>query len=168
MEFCMKCGAKLEARFLENEGMIPYCPVCQAFRFPVFSTAVIMIVMNRSQDKILLIKQYGGDAWILVAGYIDKGENAEHAVRREVKEEIGLDVIQLKYNGSEYFRTSNSLMLNFTCIVDAETLEGVTAEVDRAAWFPVERARREICPDSIAQKFLEDFLQKRGRTVSEK
>lgn len=166
MEFCMACGAKLERRFLENEGMIPYCPVCRAFRFPVFSTAVIMIVMNQPQDKILLIQQYGRDAWILVAGYINKGEDAEHAVRREVKEEIGLDVIQMQYQGSAYFRKTNSLMLCFSCLVDDETLDGITAEVDRAAWFPVAQAQQKICPDSIAQKFLDGFLQRKGKKPS--
>lgn len=160
MKFCMECGTKLEERFLENEGVIPYCPHCETFRFPVFSTAVIMIVMNPARDKILLIQQYGRPSYILVAGYVNKGEDAEHTVRREVKEELGLDVVELQYHRSEYFEKSNALMLNFACTVSDESLDGITAEVDRATWFTIDEARRNIRPDSLAQKFLEEYVQK--------
>lgn len=158
MKFCMECGTKLEERYLENEGMVPYCPHCEAFRFPVFNTAVIMIVLNPARDQVLLIQQYGRPSYILVAGYVNKGENAEHAVRREVREEIGLDLTEVHYNRSEYFEHSNSLMLNFTCVVADDSLDGMTAEVDRAEWFPLEQACREIRQGSLAHHFLEEFV----------
>ncbi len=158
MKYCMECGAELKEKFLENEGMIPFCPACNVYRFPIFSTAVSMVVMPETRDKVLLIQQYGGNQYILVAGYVNKGENAEHAVRREVKEETGLNVVSLSYNRSAYFEKTNTLMLNFTCIVDSEDLGGVTSEVDKAAWFDFERARRDIKPGSLARKFLESFL----------
>lgn len=161
MKYCMECGAKLEERFLEREGMVPYCPSCQAFRFPVFSTAVIMIVMNPAQDRILLIQQYGRPSYILVAGYVSKGEGAEHAVRREVKEELGLNVVSVHYNRSEYFEPSNTLMLNFTCIVDDESLDGMTDEVDLATWFTIDEACENIRPGSLARKFLTTYVQER-------
>ncbi|MGI6182364.1 MAG: NAD(+) diphosphatase [Agathobaculum sp.] len=158
MKYCMECGTELEQRFLENEGMIPYCPKCEAFRFPVFSTAVIMIVMTEDRQRILLIQQYGRTDYILVAGYVNKGESAEHAVCREVKEEIGLDVTSLRFNKSEYFAKSNTLMLNFTCTVANDSLAGITSEVDAARWFSVEEARRNIRQGSLAHQFLENFI----------
>lgn len=51
----------------------------------------------------MLIKQYGKDRNILVAGYVNKGEFAEHALRREVREEIGLNVVSCCFNHSEYY-----------------------------------------------------------------
>ena len=90
MKYCMHCGHKLDEKYLMGEGMVPYCPECQEFRFPVYNTAVSMIVMNKELDKVLLIKQYGRDSYILVAGYVNKGEDAEDAVKREVGEEMGL------------------------------------------------------------------------------
>ena len=98
MEYCRFCGTQLVPRELKNEGMVPYCEKCGEFRFPVFSTAVSMIVMNRRRDRILLIKQYGRDSYILVAGYVNKGEDAENTVRREVAEETGLRVVELHFN----------------------------------------------------------------------
>ena len=92
-DYCTVCGSRLEDRFLETEGRdIPFCPTCQQYRFPMFNTAVSMIVMNESKDKIVLIKQYNKDRFILVAGYVNHGENVESAVIREVKEEMGLTV----------------------------------------------------------------------------
>lgn len=158
MNYCMECGTKLEPKFLENEGDIPYCANCQAYRFPVFNTAVSMIVLNPMQDKVLLIKQYQRDEFILVAGFVNKGENREHAVAREIGEELGLQLRSLHYNKSEYFDKSNTLILNFTCVAETASLAGVTAEVDYAEWFSFEEARKMIKKESLAQLFLENYL----------
>lgn len=159
MNYCMECGTKLEPKFLENEGDIPYCANCQVYRFPVFNTAVSMIVLNPMQDKVLLIKQYQRDEFILVAGFVNKGENGEHAVAREIGEELGLQLRSLHYNKSEYFDKSNTLILNFTCVAETASLAGVTAEVDYAEWFSFEEARKMIKKESLAQLFLENYLR---------
>lgn len=158
MKHCMECGAKLEQKYLEREGMIPYCPVCKAFRFPVFNTAVSMIVLNPAKDKILLIQQYGRRDYIMVAGYVNKGECAEDAVVREVKEEIGLTVTDLHFNKSQYYEKSNTLLLNFFCTASDDSLENMTDEVDLATWFSFEEARANIHHGGTAHKFLEHFL----------
>ncbi len=102
MSYCPECGTQLIRRHLENEGEIPYCETCKAFRFPTFNTAISTIVYAPGGKKLLLIKQYGKDRNILVAGYVNKGEFAEHALRREVREEIGLNVVSCCFNHSEY------------------------------------------------------------------
>lgn len=45
---CPKCGNKLVLKFCENEGLVPYCEVCEKFKFPPFSTAVSMVVVNKT------------------------------------------------------------------------------------------------------------------------
>lgn len=159
MKYCMECGTKLIKKYLKNEGDIPYCESCKDFRFPVFSTAVSMIVMNKSKDKILLINQYGKKDYILVAGYVNKGENAESAVIREVAEETGLNVIEYEFNQSEYFEKSNTLMINFMCRVEDENLDGITEEVDKAVWFTKDEALKYIKDNSLAEKFLKHYLK---------
>ena len=120
MNYCMQCGTKLVMKYHESEEKdIPYCSTCSDYRFPVFNTAVSMVVTNQAEDRILLIKQYGRDRYILVAGYINKGEDAEHAVIREVEEEMNLHVVNVRFNHSHYFAKSNTLMLNYTAIVDS-------------------------------------------------
>lgn len=159
MKYCYECGTKLSEKELDHEGMIPYCPSCGQYRFPIFSTAVSMIVENPAKDKILLIQQYGKQNNVLVAGYINKGENAEAAVIREVMEETGMKVKSLHFNKSEYFERSNTLMLNYSCTVENESLEHLnTVEVDKAEWFTHEQARSSIMKNSLAERFLLNYL----------
>ncbi|WP_246772657.1 NUDIX domain-containing protein, partial [Paenibacillus polymyxa] len=67
--------------------------------------------MNSQRDKVLLIQQYNIQGFILLAGYVNKGESAEQTLVREVKEEVGLQVDEYQYMRSEYFERSNTLML---------------------------------------------------------
>ena len=163
MKFCYECGAALTEKYLEREGMVQYCPHCQQFRFPIYNTAVSMEVLNPARTHVLLIQQYGRSRNILVAGYVNRGEQAEHAVVREVKEEIGLDVHDVTFQQSRFFEPSNTLMLNFSCVADSEDLSGMTDEVDRAAWVPLDHAEEEIVPKSLAKNFLTAFLHHQVR-----
>ncbi len=155
MNYCMECGTKLIPRELKNEGMIPYCETCNTFRFPVFNTGVSMIV--KYQGKILLIKQYGGNEYILTAGYVNKGEDAEHAAVREIGEELGLEVRELHFNHSHFYAPSNTLMLNFTVEVTSAAVQP-NEEIDSYAWFTEEDARNNIRRNSLAQAFLLGYL----------
>ena len=159
MSYCCKCGNKLIEKEHKNEGLIPYCSKCGEFRFPVFSVACRMVVMNPDKNKILLIQQYGKKRNVLVAGYINKGENAEDAVKREVKEETGIDLYNIKYNKSEYFAPTNTLLLNFSCVAKSEDLSGINNEIDKAEWFSFNDAKQNIMPDGSAQRFLDFFLE---------
>lgn len=159
MSYCSTCGHKLVIKELEHEGMIPYCEACKEFRFPMFNTAVSMIVLNPTKDKILMIQQYGRKSNILVAGYVNKGEALEEALYRELKEEVGLQVSAYRYMKSEYFENSNSLICNFAVVADRESLDGVSEwEVDHAQWFTLEEALVEVKQSSLAQRFLLYFF----------
>ena len=158
MKYCYECGTKLINKELEHEGIIPFCSCCNQFRFPIYSTAVSMIVMNKKMDKILLIKQYHKDRFILVAGYINKGESAEDACIRELKEETSLTANKLIFNKTKYFSKSNTLMINFGVIVDNE-LVNKNYEIDDYKWFSIEDSRKSIADNSLASEFLEIFYQ---------
>ncbi len=157
MNYCMHCGEKLVLRHLDNEGEIPYCPQCGDFRFPVFSTGVSMIITDITGEHVLMIRQYGGDEYILCAGYVNKGEDAEDAAVREVKEELGLDVVRLSFNHSHYFAPSNTLMLNYTAAVEKTEAVG-NEEIDSWRWFTKEEARRYVRKNSLAKAFLLGYL----------
>ena len=156
----MECGQELVMKECEHEGMVPYCPTCKEYRFPIFHTAVSMVVLNPSEDKILMIQQYGRKSNILVAGYVNKMECAEEALRREMKEEIGRDILRMRYMKSEYFEKSNTLIWNFAVVIDSEDLNDVCEwEVDDANWFTFEEALVCVKQDSLAQRFLQYFMK---------
>lgn len=156
---CSGCGEKLVFKFLKDEGNIPYCNNCHTFRFPSFSSAVSMIVVNREETKILLIEQYHSTRNILVAGYVNIGESLENAVKREIKEEVGLDVISLRFNKSEFHSRSNTLMNNFIAVVNDENLKIKEDEVDKAFFIDKNDAIKKIAPNSLAKRFLENYLK---------
>lgn len=158
MIHCMQCGAKLEEKYLASEGKnIPWCPECREFRFPVFNAGVSMIITNAQRDKVLLIRQYGGDEYILCAGYINKGEDAEDAAVREIKEELGLEVQSLSFNRSHFYAPSNTLMFNFTAVVE-ETDAKPNEEIDSWNWMSIPEARNRIRKNSLARAFLTGYL----------
>ena len=153
MNYCMHCGGRLEIRQHRTEGPIPYCGQCGAWRYPVFNTAVSMIVMDESRSRVILIRQYGKPHYVLVAGYVNKGEDAEDAAVREVREELGLTVSSARFNRSRYYEPTNTLMLNFTVTVDS-TEAHPNEEVDDWSWFTIPEARVAIKPGSLAGAFL--------------
>ena len=116
-----------------------------------------MIVMNEAKDRIILIQQYGKASYVLVAGYVNKGEDAESAAAREVLEELGLQVSSVHFNRSHYYPRSNTLMLNFTVTVPDEDAHP-NWEIDAWRWFSLEEARKNIRPGSLAEIFLDGYL----------
>ena len=129
----------------------------------MYNTAVSMIVTDEKTGRILLIQQYGRPSYILVAGYVNRGESAENAVRREILEETGLHAGRIRFNRTRFFEPSNTLMCNFTAFVsDADRLH-TNREVDRYSWFSPAEARRNIRPNSLAAAFLNAYLDEIGR-----
>lgn len=160
--YCPQCGIKLRKKFLENEGQVPYCDQCKDYRFPFFNTAISMIVVNQQTDEILLIQQYGRKKNILVAGYLYQGENLETAVKRELAEETGLTPTVIHFNRSKFYQPSNTLMCNFTVVVNGLEDFKVNNEVDRYAWFSRSKAQEAIWPGSLAEEFLLAYLNEKN------
>ena len=156
--YCPECGEPLQMRALEGEGDVPYCTQCGKFRFPMYNVAVSMIVRDSLTGDILLIKQYGRDFYILVAGYVNRGEPLENAVAREIKEETGMTVSRVKFNRTKFFEPSNTLMCNFTAFVDDASVISPNGEIDSFEWFSPEAARANIKPGSLAAEFLNAYL----------
>lgn len=155
---CYECGAALIEKELEEEGMVPYCPECRQYRFPMYNVAVSMIVVDEKTGKILLIQQYGKPSYILVAGYVNRGEQEEEAVIREIREETGLHVSKIQFNRTSFYEPSNTLMCNFTAFVrDADEIR-INHEIDQYRWFSPEEARENIRPGSLAAYFLNAYL----------
>lgn len=168
MAYCEQCGAELVKRELAHEGMVAYCAQCDAYRFPYSNTAVSMIVLDPTQTKILLIRQYGKADWILVAGYVKADEALEDALHREFHEEIGTCLDQVRYQTSAYYEASNTLMCNFAVVAQEVDLSKCCEwEIDEARWFSFAQAKKAIKPNSLAQRFLFRFLASWEQTRSQ-
>ena len=159
---CRDCGEKLALRFLENEGLVPYCAKCGQYKFPLFPVAVSMTVVNRAEDKILLAKHKHEDDYTLIAGYVKKGENAEKSIPRELKEETQLTAIKWRYVASRYHEAHDVLMLNFVVTAEDGAIK-VNEELDEARWCSPEEAKALIRKNSTAEYFLNAALGELGK-----
>ena len=163
--YCRECGQKLSLRFCENEGLIPYCGKCESYMFPQFSVAVSMVVTNRAQDKILLAKHVEDEDFILFAGYVKKGENAEKTIPREIKEELGLNVVKHKYTSSRYHAKKDVLMLNFIVIVEDAPIKLQVSEIEEAKWCTPEEAVALIRKGTTAEFFLTNAVRELKKKI---
>ena len=120
--------------------------------------------MDRKQEKFLIAKHTNGE-YLLLAGYVKKGESAEKAIAREIREETGLNVIKTKYVASRYHEPRNVLMLNFIVSVSDGEVRFNPDEITEAAWYSFEDALGAVTGDSTAAFFLQSDLTelKKGR-----
>ena len=131
---CGCCGTPTEHD--DKERMLR-CPSCGNLIFPRISPAVIVAVTNG--DRLLLSK-YAGRAYTryaLSAGYMEIGETLEQTVHREVMEEVGLRVKNLRYYKSQPWGVDGNILMGFYCDVDgSDTIHIDENELSMAAWYP--------------------------------
>jgi NAD+ diphosphatase len=151
--FCGRCGSKTELR---KEERAIVCPGCNQVCYPKISPAVIVAIT--CNHKILLAKgkNYKGDFYALIAGYVDIGESIEETVVREVKEEVGLDIKNLNYFKSQPWPFSSSIMLGFTAEADDKQQIVIDEkEIAEAGWFE----RGNLPPHASAVSISGDLIE---------
>ncbi len=130
--FCPACGRRM--RHSETERMM-YCPACGQREYPKLNPAVIVAVTE--DDRILLTK-YAGRAYTkyaLIAGYTEIGETVEETVRREVMEEVGLKVKNIRYYKSQPWSFTDTLLMGFFAEVEGDdTIRLDENELQVAKW----------------------------------
>ena len=146
-------------RIMSGMIFVRRCPDCGKTVYPRIDPAVIVGITNG--DKILLTKYRGranNPRYALVAGYCETGETAEDTVRREVFEEVGLRVKNIRYYKSQPWPFSSSLLLGYTCELDGD--DTITLEEDELSL--AEWVEREDLPDrsrdiSLTSEIMETF-----------
>lgn len=154
-KFCGKCGVKTVHKHDERAII---CPDCHSILFPKISPAIIVAIT--CEDKILLARNanFTGGWYSLVAGYADIGETLEETVVREVKEEVGLDVRNIRYYKSQPWALSGSMMIGFTAEADENQPIAVDGhEITAAEWFSREALPVHPSNASIAGEMIEKF-----------
>ena len=163
--FCGTCGAPTELVPTSREIC---CPKCGRVIYPKISPAVIVGVVDRKANKIVLTR-YANRPRVrhsLVAGFAEIGESLEQTVAREVMEEVGLRVRDLRFVGSQPWSFSDSLLVGFFCEVEGgKDIVVDHAELKEAAWFaPEEMPDRSHDHMSLTGLMMERF-RARGSAV---
>ena len=153
--FCGRCGVETQ---LDEKDMMLKCPSCGQVHDPRIAPAIIVAVRN--EDKLLMAKHsyHKTHRYALVAGFVEPGESIEEAVHREVLEEIGIKIKNLKYQKSQSWPFPNSLMLAFTAEYDSGDIKVDGDEILKAKWFKKEEIERYDSDISISDWLIQDFI----------
>ena len=156
--YCPRCGG--ETRRINGEWGRE-CPVCHYQHYPHLHPAVIVLIHDG--DRVLLARKVGWapGRYALVAGFVDNGESLEATVRREIKEEVGVDVDEIQYIGSQNWPFPSQLMVGFLAHYAGGDVVVDHTELDDARWFPRDALPSGPSHHSIAGFIIENYARRR-------
>jgi NAD+ diphosphatase len=154
--FCGRCGQPTVNAPAERAKL---CPNCGLLSFPRLSPAVIMLI--RRGDELLLARNraFADGFFSVLAGFVEPGESLEETVAREVREEVGLEVFDIRYFGSQPWPFPHSLMIGFTATYASGEIRLQADEIAEAAWFHKNGELPKLPGKlSIARRLIDSFL----------
>ena len=154
-QFCGRCGTKT---VLDEKDMMLKCPSCGQNHYPRIAPAIIVAIRNG--DELLMAKHSYHDniRYALIAGFVEPGESIEEAVHREVLEEVGIKIKNLKYQKSQSWPFPNSLMLAFTAEYESGDIKVDGDEILKADWFKKDEIIRYDTDISISDWLIQEFI----------
>ena len=153
--FCGRCGEKTVHDAVER---MRRCPSCGNLIFPRISPAVIVGVTDG--DRILFTKYAGRNytRYALIAGFTEIGETLEQTVSREVMEEVGLKVKNIRYYKSQPWGVDGNILMGFYCDLDgADTIHLDEKELSEAEWFHRDSLPAEDDGFSLTREMMRVF-----------
>jgi NAD+ diphosphatase len=155
-QHCGRCGSPTENKTDERAKV---CPKCGTVSFPRMSPAIIVAVVRDESILLAHAARFPGAMFSVLAGFVEPGESLEDCVRREVKEEAGVELKNIRYFGSQPWPFPNSLMIGFTSEFAGGEIKTDMKEIVDARWFTADRL--PTIPDkiSIARKLIDWFVE---------
>ncbi len=155
-KFCGRCGTPAKRK--ESERSME-CPACGLTTYPRISPAIITLV--RKGDLALLASnaKFPGVFYSTLAGFADIGESLEETLVREVKEETGVNVKNVRYFGSQPWPFPNSLMIGFTAEWESGEIVIDPNELADAKWFAADALPAIPPPLSIARRLIDAWVE---------
>lgn len=156
-QYCGCCGHKNEDKKDERAKI---CPNCGNLVYPRISPATITAVFR--EDKILLAhnRNFKNNLHSLIAGFTEPGETLEQCVKREIQEEVGIKVKNIRYFGSQPWPFPDSLMIAFTAEYESGEIMVDNSEITSADWYHAESLPEIPTTDSIAGKIIRWYRDK--------
>ena len=162
--FCGRCGTK-SMKSRKERAIV--CPACGNTIYPKIAPAVIVAITDG--DKLLLTKYAGREytRYALVAGYTEFGETLEETVRREVMEEVGLKVKNIRYYKNQPWAFSDSMLVGFFAELDGSPqIHLDETELSTAVWMKREDIPGDYTNVSLTHEMI--LLFKNGRTIEQR
>lgn len=158
--FCRACGRELTPH---GEERAKLCPGCGHTAFPRLSPAVIMSVEREGRILLARSPRFPGGMYSTLAGFVEPGETLEETVVREVREEVGVEVTDVRYFGSQPWPFPDSLMIGFSARWASGEIAMDDREIEAADWFAPDNLPKIPQGYAIARRLIDDFLARQGR-----
>ncbi len=155
--YCGKCGTAMLDR--QNE-LARKCPGCEFISYPRLSPAVIMSVVRDEQILLARSPRFPAGMYSTLAGFVEPGETLEEAVRREVLEEVGIEIENIEYVASQPWPFPHSLMIGFTSTYKSGDIRVDPLELEDAQWFSASSLPQLPSKISISRLLIENFISK--------
>jgi NAD+ diphosphatase len=155
--FCGRCGAPTVR--LEHERARK-CPECGLMNFPRLAPAVITLVERDGKALLARNAAFVGGFYSIIAGFVEPGESLEEAVRREIREEVGIEVRDIAYFGSQPWPYPHSLMIGFTAKWESGEISPDPTEIADAGWFAPDEFPQIPGKISISRQLIDDFVDR--------
>lgn len=158
--FCGGCGRATEPKAGERAKI---CPQCGLINYPKISPAVIVAIRRGREILLAHSARFLSDFYSVLAGFVEPGETFEECVKREVREEVGVEVMNIRYFGSQPWPFPNSLMVGFTADYADGEIKVDNVEISDARWFHPEALPPIPRTGTIARSLIDLFIREAGK-----
>jgi NAD+ diphosphatase len=156
--FCGRCGGETVPQETE---LARKCSRCGLQHFPRLSPAVIVRVERGEEILLARSPHFAPGVYSTLAGFVEPGESLEGTLHREILEEVGITVTNLRYFGSQPWPFPNSLMIGFVADYLSGELTPQPGEIEDAGWFTVDNLPGLPSRLSIARALIDEFIERR-------
>jgi NAD+ diphosphatase len=163
-QYCGQCGTPTDNSATERARV---CPNCGLLQFPRLAPAIIVLVRRGDELVLARSRHFPSNLYSVIAGFVEPGETLEQAVEREVWEEVGLSVKDIRYFSSQPWPFPHSLMIGFTANYAGGDIVLNDNELEDAGWYSVDNLPVLPSRISISRRLIDWFLtkqEKSGRT----
>jgi NAD+ diphosphatase len=155
--YCGTCGTRNADA---PDELARLCPSCGRREYPRISPAVITIIINDKNEALLAHnRKFAGQIYSLIAGFTEAGESLEDTVAREIREEVGLEVKDIRYIASQPWPFPNSLMLGFTARHASGEIRPDGIEIEDAQWFTPDKLPQLPGFGSVSRYLINNWLK---------
>jgi NAD+ diphosphatase len=159
--YCGRCGSPTERSRTER---VRTCSRCGHGAYPRLSPAIIALVERDGRALLARNARFALPFFSTLAGFVEVGESLEAAVAREIHEEAGIAITDIRYFGSQPWPFTGSLMIGFTARWAGGDIVAEPSEIADADWFDPDALPRIPPKLSIARELIDDFVRRHGGT----
>ncbi|MBD2099792.1 NAD(+) diphosphatase [Leptolyngbya sp. FACHB-261] len=154
-QYCGHCATPMTQLPTER---VKRCPKCGLVNYPRLSPAIIVLISRGEELLLARAHRFPSGMYSVLAGFVEPGESLEETVVREVREEVGIEVKDIRYFGSQPWPFPNSLMIGFTATYAGGEIVVEAQELVEAAWFSKYNLPKVPPRVSIARKLIDWFV----------